>query len=87
MLRKNSCQNGRRGFTQFMIVDVPVNERTFEKYFGIYVDIGKIFEKSGCKISLTIQQLSNIFGKNWHIFVRKNTTTHQRVIGDVSIHY
>ena len=86
MSRRNSCRNGSKGFVKTMTVDMPVSSTTFDKYFGIYCkEMSK--KHSGYKICLTIEEMSSILGLNWHIVAQKNTTTHQRVIGDVSIHY
>ena len=87
MMRKNSCQNGAKGFTKFVTVDMPLSLNTFNKFFGHYLGLRDNLEMCPCKIQLTVQQLSIIFGQNWHIFPRKNTTTHQRFIGDISIQY
>ena len=87
MLRRNSCRNGSKGFVKYITVDVPLSRKTFNKYFGMYLPAGHNDDKSGCKILLTVNQMSVIFGSNWHIFAKKNTTTHQRIIGDVTIHH
>ena len=87
MTRRNSCKNGARGFSKFVTVDMPLSLNTFQKFFAHYLDVAPNVQISPCKLVLTVQQMSMIFGPNWHIFPRKDTTTHQRIIGDVSIHY
>ena len=87
MLRRNSCRNGSKGFVKYITVDVPLSCKTFNKYFGMYLTPAHNYARSGCKLLMTVNQMSNIFGSNWHIFAQKNTTTHQRIIGDVTIHH
>ena len=87
LLRQNTCKNGFRGYIKFMTVDVPFSSEAFRKYFGPYFDNNEIAEKKGFKIALPVAELDPILGSSWHIGARKSTTTQQRIIGDVSIHY
>ena len=88
LLRQNSCKNGFKGYIKFLTVDVPFSFEAFTKYFGIHFqNHQRLSEKFGCKVSLPVQELNSILGRNWHIGARKCTTTQQRIIGDISIHY
>ena len=68
-------------------MDIPFSYECFSDHF-VQLTNEKIETKChSVKVSLTVQELSQVLGDDWNIVIQKNTSTHQRIIGDITLHH
>ena len=87
MARLNSARNGRTGYLKYLTIDLPFSSDCFNYFFKKYTIHDKRKMSDSCKVVLSINELREVFGNDCHISVEKNTTTRQRLIGDVTLHH
>ena len=86
MSRLNSGRNVKTGCIKYITKDIPFSYDCFSDNF-VQLSNQKIQTKChSVKLSLTVQELSQVLGDNWNIVVQKNTSTRQRIIGDITLH-
>ena len=81
----SSLSYGRKG--QFCSqrksgIDLPLSADNLEFFFGM-----KYSGEKSVKKSVAVENLENVFGKNWHIFNFTNSCTRKRIVGLVNLHY
>ena len=87
MAKLNSARNGRIGYVKYITVDIPFSRDNFDNTFEEFKDLISKGKNESSKLVLSIHQLTKVFGREWNIVVHKNTTTRQRIIGDVTVHH
>ena len=87
MAKLNSARNGRIGYVKYITVDIPFSKQSFRNIFDKFDHLMSRGKHDSSKLVVSIQDLTSIFGHHWNIVVHKNTTTRQRIIGDVTLHH
>ena len=87
MARRNTALNQRTGYLKYITLDMPFSCDAFNHIFKRFLNAQPTQTSKGSKLKLTITDLREILGAQCHILVQKNTTTRQRLIGDVTIHH
>ena len=87
MAKLNSARNGRTGYVKYITVDIPFSKQSFRNMFQAFDHVTSRGKNESSKLVVSIQDLSHIFGPDWNVVVHKNTTTRQRLIGDVTLHH
>ena len=65
-----------------MSLDMPLSPHTFKTCFPIHDSA-----LDGFKDKFSVDDLSAVFGKNWHIYHFANLVTRKRIIGLVLLHF
>ena len=84
--KSNSAVNGKCGATKNCIIDLPLSRQNFLLHFVRKVTDLKL-TMNCCRRKITVENFEQIFGHESHIFKQRNSTTQQRIIGIVNLHF
>ena len=81
-----SC-NSQTGIVKNSLIDMPLSTEAFEKFVVTQIPSLNLQSTNSVKCQLTIDQMNLISDSNWSIWTKKNSTTQQRVLGQILLHY
>ena len=73
---------GQRVNIKMSSVDLPISPKVFQRICPIEYQGQEEF-----KATVSVSDLDDVFGKDWHIFNFPNSTTRKRIIGVILLHY
>ena len=80
-----SLSHGKRGKyinIKNISLDLPLSPLVFQTFFPVDYS-----GNDGFKDNLSVDELSTVFGENWHIYNFCNSSTRKRIIGLVLLHF
>ena len=78
--RSSYTSNSKIGYMKTIGVELPLSQDIFNKFFKQTIPkIGKI-ESDSVNLKVSVNELKNILGENWHIYNHANSSTRQRVL-------
>ena len=79
--------NHKTGYQKYAVIDIPFSEKGFDIFFVRKFSHQIQERKNGIFLNLDPTDLQELFGKDWYIIQNKHSTTQQRILGMVSMHF
>ena len=75
-------QKGKYINIKKIVVDLPLSQSIFQSSFPVDYTGEESFKEN-----VHVDQLNTVFGQNWHVYHFPNSSTRNRVIGLVLLHF
>ena len=63
-------------------IDLPLSQKVFSDHFPVQYQYQDNF-----KCTVSVSDLNDVFGENWHIYQFPNSITRKRILGMVTLHF
>ena len=84
--RSSTSRNGRFGHVKSTTVDIPFSKKSFQTYFTAKIPKLKL-KMNNAKSRITVEETRLVLGADCTIFKHKQSSTQQRLIGPIKVHY